>query len=87
MQLHEKVEPSDRHATEHAANRGHDEHADHSRMYRNRFWLSLLLAIPVVFHSDQFQEWFGYQAPRFAGRQGRCRRLAAAARTHGGNGR
>jgi hypothetical protein len=34
---------------------GHDKHAGHSpEMFRDRFWLSLLLAIPVVFTSWSF---------------------------------
>jgi Cu2+-exporting ATPase len=41
---------------------GHDKHAGHSpEMFRDRFWLSLLLAIPVVFTSDSIMEWFGYE--------------------------
>ncbi|HEU4542054.1 MAG TPA: heavy metal translocating P-type ATPase [Jiangellaceae bacterium] len=41
---------------------GHDKHAGHSpEMFRDRFWLSLLLSIPVVFASDSFMEWFGYE--------------------------
>jgi Cu2+-exporting ATPase len=36
-------------------------------MFRDRFWLSLLLTLPVVFYSEMIQEWFGYTAPRFPG--------------------
>ncbi|HLF42977.1 MAG TPA: copper-translocating P-type ATPase [Acidimicrobiia bacterium] len=43
---------------------GHDKHAGHSvAMFRDRFWLSLLLTLPVVFFSEMIQEWFGYTAP------------------------
>ncbi len=45
---------------------GHDKHAGHSpAMFRDRFWLSLLLTLPVVFYSSMIQEWFGYTAPQF----------------------
>lgn len=36
-------------------------------MFRDRFWLSLALTIPVVFYSEMIQEWFGYTAPSFPG--------------------
>jgi Cu2+-exporting ATPase len=36
-------------------------------MFRNKFWLTLLLAIPTVLWSGIIQEWVGYTAPRFAG--------------------
>ncbi|MEX0864194.1 MAG: copper-translocating P-type ATPase [Acidimicrobiia bacterium] len=46
----------------------HDKHAGHSvAMFRDRFWLSLLLTLPVVFFSELIQEWFGYTAPSFPG--------------------
>ncbi len=47
---------------------GHDKHAGHSvAMFRDRFWLSLVLTLPVVFYSEMIQEWFGYSAPTFPG--------------------
>ncbi len=46
----------------HAA--GHDKHAGHSvAMFRDKFWLSLALTIPVVLLSHDVQEWFGYAVP------------------------
>src|SRR5215470_18052214 len=47
---------------------GHDRHAGHSvAMFRDKFWLSLALTIPVVFWSADVQHWFGYKAPSFPG--------------------
>src|SRR5690606_33665414 len=47
---------------------GHDKHAGHSvAMFRNRFWLTLLLTIPTLIWSEMIQQWFGYTAPRFPG--------------------
>ena len=47
---------------------GHDEHAGHSvAMFRDKFWLSLLLTLPVIFWSRDPQEWLGYTAPVFPG--------------------
>ena len=49
---------------------GHDRHEGHSvAMFRDRFWLSLLLTIPVLIWSPDVQEWLGYQAPEFPGSQ------------------
>ena len=43
-------------------------HTGHSvAMFRDRFWVSVLLTIPVLVWSDMIQEWLGYQAPRFPG--------------------
>jgi Cu2+-exporting ATPase len=36
-------------------------------MFRNKFWLTLLLTIPTLIWSGMIQQWFGYTAPRFPG--------------------
>jgi Cu2+-exporting ATPase len=36
-------------------------------MFRDRFWLSLALTVPVVLLSRDTQEWFGYRLPNNAG--------------------
>jgi Cu2+-exporting ATPase len=47
---------------------GHDEHAGHSvAIFRDKFWLSLALTIPVVLLSHDIQTWFGYSIPMFPG--------------------
>jgi Cu2+-exporting ATPase len=47
---------------------GHDNHAGHSvAMFRDKFWLSLALTIPVVLLSRDIQEWVGYSIPTFPG--------------------
>ena len=46
----------------------HDRHAGHSvAMFRDKFWLSFALTIPVVFWSSDVQHWLGYRAPSFFG--------------------
>src|SRR6202158_314786 len=46
----------------------HDRHAGHSvAMFRDKFWLSFALTIPVVFWSPDIQHWLGYTAPSFPG--------------------
>jgi Cu2+-exporting ATPase len=47
---------------------GHDEHAGHSvAMFRDRFWVTLALTIPIVVSSEMVQGWFGYSLPDFTG--------------------
>jgi P-type Cu2+ transporter len=46
----------------------HDRHAGHSAaMFRDKFWLSIALTIPVIFWSADVQRWLGYAAPSFPG--------------------
>lgn len=46
----------------------HDHHSEHSpEMFRQRFWLSLILTLPIVFWSGHIQSLLGYNAPDFAG--------------------
>ncbi len=48
--------------------RAHDKHAGHSpEMFRDRLVISLVLTIPILYLSEHFQEWFGYQASSFPG--------------------
>lgn len=52
----------------HTDHSGHDRHAGHSvAMFRDRFWIALLLTLPTVLWSEMIQHWFGYRAPSFAG--------------------
>jgi P-type Cu2+ transporter len=54
----------------HAAESGHvhtHDHGDHAATFRDRFWLTLLLTIPVVVWSHHIQMWAGYTAPTFPG--------------------
>jgi len=42
-------------------------HGDHAAMFRDKFWISLLLAVPVVVYSEMVQHLLGYHAPAFPG--------------------
>ncbi len=45
----------------HDAHMGHDQHAGHDpEAFRRRFWLSLLLTVPIVLTSEMVMDWFGY---------------------------
>ena len=51
-----------------SAHAGHERHAGHSvAMFRDKFWLTFALTIPVVFWSGDVQHWLGYSAPSFPG--------------------
>ena len=50
------------------AHASHDRHAGHSvAMFRDKFWLSFALTIPVVVWSTDIQHWLGYTGPSFPG--------------------
>jgi len=58
------MQPSQEHKDHHS----HDKHAGHSvSMFRDRFWLSLLLTIPVLLYSQRIQDWLNITAPGFSG--------------------
>jgi P-type Cu2+ transporter len=40
----------------------HDRHSDHAAVFRDRFWLTLVLAVPVAVFSGMFQDLLGYRA-------------------------
>jgi Cu2+-exporting ATPase len=60
--MHEGHEMS--HEMGHAA---HTDHTGHEEMFRRRFWVSLLLSIPVLLYSHMIQEWLGFMMPAFPG--------------------
>src|ERR1700722_17875968 len=67
MSHNDHEQAPDRHAA-HQTHGSHDRHAGHSvAMFRDKFWLSLALTIPVVFWSTDVQHWLGYTAPSFPG--------------------
>jgi Cu2+-exporting ATPase len=57
----------------HSARRGsgdghtHVDHTGHEQMFRRRFWISLLLSIPVLVFSPSIQGFLGYNLPEFPG--------------------
>ena len=70
----------------HDSHEVHDKHDGHSPgMFRDRFWLSLLLTVPVVFFSDTVQGWFHYTAPTFRGSTWVAPILGTAIFVYGGN--
>jgi P-type Cu2+ transporter len=63
---HAHHEPSHPSPDDGGAHGSHDQHAGHSvAMFRDRFWLSVLLTIPVLVWSEMVQDWLGFSAPTF----------------------
>jgi Cu2+-exporting ATPase len=51
----------------HGEQGGHGGHGDHAALFRDRFWWSLLLSLPIVVYSDSLQHLLGYQPVAFPG--------------------
>ena len=54
------------HSGDDAHDSDHGEHTDHSgheAMFRRRFWVSLILSVPVIVFSEFVQDVLGYTAP------------------------
>jgi Cu2+-exporting ATPase len=51
----------------HKDDSAHVDHSGHEEMFRKKFWISLVLSIPVLFFSSSIQSWLGYSAPEFPG--------------------
>ena len=48
---------------------GHAGHGDHAAMFRSKFWLTLVLTVPIVAYSHMIQMWLGFTPPAFPGSQ------------------
>lgn len=54
----------------HSNHGGHGvDHTGHEIMFRNRFWVSLALSIPVLLYSPALQGWLNFSMPAFPGSQ------------------
>lgn len=58
------------HAPQHSEHQEHDKHAGHSvAMFKDKFWLSFILTIPVLLYSEMIQHWLNFTPPAFLGSQ------------------
>jgi len=58
------------HAHQHSEHQEHDKHAGHSvAMFKDKFWLSFILTIPVLAYSEMIQHWLNFTPPAFPGSQ------------------
>ena len=47
---------------------GPNQHTGHNvEMFRNKFWVCLIISIPVLIWDPMIQQWFKYQSPSFPG--------------------
>ena len=54
---------------EHGGHGAHTDHTGHEQVFRKRFWVSLVLSIPVLLYSPMIQQWLGLTVPEFPGSQ------------------
>lgn len=77
-QMHTKGEMSpdahQGHAMNHEQHNGkqahggaHVDHTGHEQMFRQRFWISLILSVPVLLYSPAVQGWLKFTMPIFPG--------------------
>lgn len=67
---HQPLPPPGPRAHAHGPEHARDRHAGHSvEMFRDRFWVTFALTIPILVWSDMIQAWFGFTAPAFPGSQ------------------
>lgn len=72
---HDPANTDDEHAShdahqDHDAHTGHNKHAghgEHGEMFKQRFWVSLLLTIPVLIFSTTIQGWLNFSPSVFTG--------------------
>src|SRR5919108_732106 len=70
----------------HAGHGGHDRHAGHSiEMFRTRFWVCLVLTIPVLLYAEGLWDLFGLTAPDLPGGEAVSFVLATAIYLYGGS--
>ena len=53
----------------HHGHKSHIDHSGHEMMFRQRFWVSLVISLPVLLFSPSIQTWLGYSLPAFLGEQ------------------
>ncbi len=63
-QDHQAMQMAHGAATDHA---GHTDHSGHELLFRNRFWVCLVLSVPVLLYTEMLQMWFGFTMPQFPG--------------------
>jgi Cu2+-exporting ATPase len=64
--VHGRDVDQEAHGADHKA---HVDHSGHEQMFRRRFWVCLVLSIPVLLYSPMIQEWLGFTMPALPGSQ------------------
>lgn len=63
---------------------GHDHSHHDPSQFKQKFWLSLVLTLPILYYAEQFQTWFGYEAVSFPGSEWLSPLLAVVLYFYGG---
>jgi Cu2+-exporting ATPase len=66
---HHDHAPEDQAHSGHGDHGAHVDHTGHEIMFRDRFWVSLALSVPVLLYSEMLQMWLGFVMPTFPGSQ------------------
>ena len=72
------------HSAGHGGALADSHHEHHAAMFRERFWISLILTIPIVYFSEMVQMWLGYRALSFPGSEWVPAVLGTAVFVYGG---
>lgn len=57
----------EKHGDHGGSHQHHVDHTGHEIMFRNKFWASLALSIPVLLYSETIQQWLNFSMPTFPG--------------------
>jgi Cu2+-exporting ATPase len=66
---HEVHAMNHEHGGQQQDHKAHADHTGHEQMFRRKFWISLVLSIPVLLFSPSIQSWLSYSMPTFPGSQ------------------
>jgi P-type Cu2+ transporter len=61
------AEPAAEQVAGHGGHHGHGGRGDHAAQFRDRFWISLALSVPIVVFSEMVGDLLGYVPPQFPG--------------------
>jgi len=65
---HEKVDMKNACCNDQNRPANHDKHASHhTEDFLKKFWVTLVLTVPILLYSDLFEKAFGFRAPDFVG--------------------
>ncbi|WIV66785.1 heavy metal translocating P-type ATPase [Natrialbaceae archaeon AArc-T1-2] len=77
-------EPEREHEHDEGRHEAHVDHSGHEAMFRKRFFVCLVLSLPVLYYSPMLQDWFGYTAVAFPGSEFVGPALGVAVFAYGG---
>ncbi len=82
---HKALPPTPPVGHRHDANaRAVEMHAGHEHLFRQRFWVCLLLSLPALLYSQPLQGWLGFSMPSFPGSKWVEPAFSAAVSFYGG---